>query len=95
MHVPHITIPPHDCQPAVRVSARVNAACRAAENWFSETLTIRQTFARLAPTAALTNAEFAALLRCSKGEASKLVSRHPKLLRRQRVGRHVRITIVR
>lgn len=86
----HITIAPHDC-PAP--SRRVNAACRAAESWFSEQLEIRRTFARLAPGAALTNRELAALLHVSKGEASKLVSRHPKLLRRKRSGRIVRISL--
>tara|TARA_R110000868_G_scaffold19084_2_gene82614 strand:+ start:1334 stop:1507 length:174 start_codon:yes stop_codon:yes gene_type:complete len=56
-------------------------------------MAIGRTFGRLGKGASLTNRELAVLMGVSKGEASKLVSRHPTLLRRQRTGRHVRITM--
>ena len=89
MHM-HVTIEPHECPAPTR---RFDAACRAAKSWFSEQLEIRRTFARLAPGSAFTNRELAALMHVSKGESSKMVSRHPKLLRRKRLGRVVLISM--
>ena len=58
----------------------------------AERETIIYSLNRLAPGAAVSNKELAALLGCSAGQASKLVDRHPKLLRRQKCGRSVAIT---
>ena len=85
----HITIAEHSSQ---QKTPRYDAACRAAGRQFSERLLITRTLARLAPKAAVTNMELAVLLGCSAGQASKLVDRHPTLLRRRQSGRYVAIT---
>jgi len=72
--------------------SRVDAIMRNIRAWHREQIEIRKAINK-AGAEALTNGKLAELLSISPGEASKRVSAHPELLRRQRVGREVEISL--
>jgi hypothetical protein len=72
--------------------ARIDAIMRNVRVWHREQIELRKAMYK-AGAEAVSNGKLAEVLGCSPGEASKRVSAHPELFRRQRVGREVEISL--
>lgn len=78
------------CQPrSGRYAAAMAAACRK----YEERSALKRVIRRFAG-GHVSNAELAFLLGVSKGQASKMVSRHADLVTRQKIGRSVFIALI-
>lgn len=71
--------------------ARVDAVMRNIGAWHREQIELRKAMYKAGK--AVTNGELAKVLGVSPGEASKRVSAHPELFRRERRGREVKISL--
>lgn len=71
--------------------SRLDATVSRVRAWNREQMDLRRILYQFPRHIRWTNGEFAALLGVSKGQASKIVTRHAAILVRERAGRYVQI----
>lgn len=71
--------------------SRLDTVMRNLRVWNREQIAIRRVMYQFPREVRFTNEEFASLFGVSRGEASKMVTRHEAILIRERVGRSVQI----
>lgn len=71
--------------------SRIDGTINRVRTWHREQIAIRKVMYQFPRDVRFSNEELAALFGVSRGEASKMVSRHEAILIRERVGRSVQI----
>lgn len=71
--------------------SRIDQTINRVRAWHREQIAIRKIMYQFPRNVRFTNEELASLFGVSRGEASKMVTRHEAILTRERVGRAVQI----